>query len=95
MNPHPTLLVRLRRRVPLFRPPSSSSPLFFPFVLSCSLFNNIIQPSQMPLGSDMHLFRSGIAPKVRRVVGGWISVKAGYLAIMRTLSQATHSHTYA
>lgn len=28
-----------------------------------SLFNNIVQPSQLPVGADMHLFRDGIAPK--------------------------------
>ena len=36
-----------------------SLPLF------CSLFNNVVMPSQLPMGADMHLFRDGIAPKVR------------------------------
>jgi len=31
----------------------------------CSLFNNVVMPSQLPMGADMHLFRDGIAPKVR------------------------------
>jgi translation initiation factor 4E len=29
----------------------------------CSLYNNVIPPSRLPLGSDLHLFREGIEPK--------------------------------